>query len=213
MVRRVLFFLMMVVFLPVPARSESSSPVRILLLGDSTTEGSIPRILKPEGPHLDQTLKHILESGGVSCEVIASGKSGETIRGLIDQGRYQRDVAKLSPQDFIFVRYGINDEAQGGDFTETFFKDLRELIGLLRKDHPRALIIPTTVIPFLSEASSKKINDVIQKVGATEGLQVFDLYPGYAAALAKGPNMLNYRRYPPRKNSAAAPRVAQVACA
>ena len=28
-----------------------------------------------------------------------------------------------------------------------------------------------------------------------DGLPVFDLYPGYAAALAKGGDMLNYRRY------------------
>ncbi|HRQ91204.1 MAG TPA: SGNH/GDSL hydrolase family protein, partial [Bacteroidia bacterium] len=31
------------------------------------------------------------------------------------------------------------------------------------------------------------------------GLELFDLHPRYAAEMAKGPNMLNYRRFPVEK--------------
>jgi len=180
-------------------RSEDDGKIRILLLGDSTTEGSIPRLMKPEGPHLDQTLQHILDASGTPADVIASGLSGETIRSLIDKGRYQRDVAKLPTPDFIFIRYGINDASKDKDFITNFPKNYQELLSMLRKDHPEATIILTTIIPNLSEESSKTVNDLIQRIGAEERLPVFDIYPGYAAALKNGPNMLNYRRYPLEK--------------
>ena len=37
------------------------------------------------------------------------------------------------------------------------------------------------------------------QVAAEEKLMVFDIYPRYAEELKKGPNMLNYRRYPLEK--------------
>ena len=36
----------------------------------------------------------------------------------------------------------------------------------------------------------------MRQVAQEEKLAVFDIYPRYAAELEKGPNMLNYRRYP-----------------
>jgi len=53
-----------------------------------------------------------------------------------------------------------------------------------------------TVIPFSGEEASKVINDLVFQVAKAEKLEVFDIYPRYAAELEKGPNMLNYRRYP-----------------
>ena len=72
----------------------------------------------------------------------------------------------------------------------------RELIQRLQHDHPKALLIPMTVIPFANEEVSKEINDLVQQVAQLENLTVFDIYPRYDAELKKGPNMLNYRRYP-----------------
>lgn len=179
-------------------RGEHEGKVQILLLGDSTTEGSVPRRLQPEGPHLEQVLEKLLavEEGLPSCHVINSSLSGEYIRRLLDQGRYQKNGAKLPGIDYIFIRYGLNDRAKRENFSENFPKDFHELIKILRKDHPGALIIPTTVIPFSNEEASKEINDLVRQVAKAEKLEVFDIYPGYAKALEKGFNMLNYRRYP-----------------
>ena len=75
------------------ASAEHEGKVQILLLGDSTTEGSIPRLVKPQGPHLENILEQLLatDRGLPPCQVINSGLSGEYIRRLIDSGRYDRD--------------------------------------------------------------------------------------------------------------------------
>ena len=131
-----------------------------------------------------------------TCHVVNSSLSGEYIRRLFDSGRYDRDAAKLPGLDYIFIRYGLNDRAKRKDFTENFPKDFHELLARLRKDHPNALLVPMTVIPFANEEASKEINDLVFEVAKKEKLAVFDIYPRYAAELKKGHNMLNYRRYP-----------------
>lgn len=188
-------------FLSPPASAEHEGKVQILLLGDSTTEGSIPRLLKPDGPHLENVLEQLLaaEKDLPPCHVINSGLSGEYIRRLIDSGRYDRDAAKLPGLDYIFIRYGLNDRARVENFTEEFPKHFHELIDRLRKDHPQALLIPMTVIPYANDENSKEINDLVRLVAEQENLSVFDIYPRYAAELKHGPNMLNYRRYPLEK--------------
>ena len=98
--------------------------------------------------------------------------------------------------DYIFIRYGLNDRAKVKNFTDEFPKHFHELIARLRKDHPSALLIPMTVIPFSGEEASKEINDLVRQVAIKEQLAVFDIYPRYAAELKMGHNMLNYRRYP-----------------
>ena len=184
--------------IPSDVYAEHDGKIQILLLGDSTTEGSIPRRIKPDGPHLEKVLEQLLAAEGDLPEshVINSSLSGEYIRRLLDSGRYDRDAAKLPELDYIFIRYGLNDRARLKNFKVDFPKDFHELLARLRKDHPQALLIPMTVIPFSGEKASKEINDIIFDVAKKEKLEVFDIYPRYAAELKKGPNMLNYRRYP-----------------
>jgi hypothetical protein len=43
---------------------------------------------------------------------------------------------------------------------------------------------------------ANRINDLVRRVAAEEQLTCFDIHPRYAAEQAKGPNMLNYRRFP-----------------
>ncbi|MCA9041914.1 MAG: SGNH/GDSL hydrolase family protein [Planctomycetaceae bacterium] len=177
--------------------AEHNGKVQILLLGDSTTEGSIPRLMKPEGPHLETVLEQLLAAEGdlPATQVINSSLSGEYIDRLFSSGRYDRDVAKLPGIDYIFIRYGLNDRGRLKDFATEFPEDFHELLARLRQDHPSAMLIPMTVIPFSGEERSKEINDLIFEVSREEGLEVFDIYPRYAAELEKGHNMLNYRRY------------------
>ncbi|QDU99053.1 SGNH/GDSL hydrolase family protein [Lignipirellula cremea] len=181
-----------------PARAEHEGKLQILLLGDSTTEGSVPRRLKPEGPHLEKVLEQLLaaEDDLPPCHAIQSGVSGETIRRLLDSGRYDRAAAKLPGVDYVFIRYGINDRARREDFDANFPKDIHELLERLRQDHPQAVLVLMTIIPFANEEVSTQINDLIKTAAEEEKVELFDIYPRYAAELEKGPNMLNYRRYP-----------------
>ncbi|MEQ9411792.1 MAG: SGNH/GDSL hydrolase family protein [Fuerstiella sp.] len=195
---RTLGLVLVLLLLPRAADAEHEGRLQILLLGDSTTEGSVPRRLKPEGPHLETVLEQLLAADGTlpACHVINSSLSGEYIRRLLDSGRYGRDAADLPGLDYIFIRYGLNDRARREDFEVNFPKDFHELLVRLRQDHPQALLIPMTVIPFADQETSDQINDLVRQVAQAENLTVFDIYPRYAAELQKGANMLNYRRYP-----------------
>lgn len=170
--------------------------LQVLLLGDSTTEASIPKILAPEEPQLEDALRILLVAQGdlPATDVYNLGLSGEYVRRLLDSGRYDRDVATKPSADFIFIRYGINDRSKREGFSENFPKDFHELISRLRKDHPKAVIIPMSVIPYQPDSDNSTVNSLVKQVADDEGLPFFDIHPRYSEELKKGPNMLNYRR-------------------
>jgi lysophospholipase L1-like esterase/nicotinamidase-related amidase len=177
--------------------AEHDGRIQILLLGDSTTEAKIPKMLAPQEPQFEDVIRLLLAAEGdlPPTNVINSGVSGETIRRLLDSKRYDKAAAKLPGLDYIFIRYGLNDNAKRENFVENFPKDYHELIERLRQDHPSAMLIPMTVIPFADESTSTKINDLNRKVAADEKLMLFDIYPRYAAELKRGPDTLCYRSY------------------
>lgn len=179
------------------AVAEHDGKLQILLLGDSTTEAKIPKMLAPKEPQFEDVVRELLAAEGdlPATNVINSGLSGEYIQRLLESKRYDRDVAKLPGLDYIFIRYGLNDAAKRADFDRNFIEDFRTLIKRLRADHPDALLIPTTVIPYSDEEKSTRINNFVRQIATEEKLPLFDVYPRYAAELKNGPNMLNYRRY------------------
>lgn len=183
---------------PNRACAEHDGKIQILLLGDSTTEGSVPRRHVPKGPHLEDVIRELLaeEKDLPPTNVINLGLSGEYIRRLLDSGRYQKAASKLPGIDYVFIRYGLNDHARRENFVDNFPKDYHELIEHLKADHPKATIIVMTVIPYGSEATSQILNDLNKAVAKAEGLTLFDIYPRYAEELKRGPDMLNYRRFP-----------------
>ena len=191
------------VLLPAFAQAEYQGKVQILLLGDSATEAGIPRKIAPQEAQFEDVIRILLAAEGdlPTTNVINSGVSGEFIRRLLDSRRYDRAAAKLPGLDYVFIRYGGNDHAKREDFAVNFPKDFRELIARLRHDHPAAMLIPTTNIPWgtdLEDEGSwpKVANELVRRVAVEEKLTCFELYPRYAAEQAKGPNMLNYRRFP-----------------
>ena len=183
------------------ARAEHEGKVQILLLGDSTTEGSVPRRHVPKGPHLEDVIRELLaaEKDLPPTNVINLGLSGEYIQRLLDSGRYEKAASKLPGIDFVLIRYGLNDNARRENFAENFPKDYHELIGRLKTDHPQATLIVMTVIPYGDEATSLRLNKLNEEVAKAEGLPLFDIHPRYAAELKRGPDMLNYRRFPLEK--------------
>ena len=188
---------------PATSQATDDGKLQIVLLGDSTTEGSIPRKVAPQGPHLENVIEQLLAAEGdlPPCKVINLGLSGEFIRRLIDSGRYDKAASKLPGVDYVFIRYGPNDMSKREDFDINYPKDFRELIARLRRDHPAATLIPMTAIPLNADLeadapNAKRMNDLVRQVAAEEKLPLFDIYPRYAQEQAKGPNMLNYRRFP-----------------
>ena len=178
--------------------AEHNGKIQIILLGDSTTEGSIPRKHVPGGPHLEDVVKQLLaaESDLPPCEVINRGQGGDFIRRLLDGGRYAKEIKQQPGVDYIFIRFGLNDQRRRENFETSFPKDYHELISQLRQDHPQAVLIPMTVIPYFDAATDEAINRLVRQVAAEEKLALFDIYPRYSAELKHGPNMLNYRRFP-----------------
>jgi lysophospholipase L1-like esterase len=184
-----------------PIQAEHDGKVQILLLGDSTTEGSVPRRHVPQGPHLEDVIRELLaaEKDLPPTNVINLGLSGEYIRRLLDSGRYEKAASKLPGIDYVLIRYGLNDNARRENLAENFPKDYHELIGRLKNDHPQATLIVMTVIPYGDEATSRRLNELNAQVAKAEDLLLFDIYPRYAEELKRGPDMLNYRRFPLEK--------------
>lgn len=182
-------------------QAEHDGKVQILLLGDSTTEASIPKKLLPQGPQLEDVIRQLLatEKDLPPTNVMNLGLSGEYIQRLLDSGRYDKVASKLPGLDFVLIRYGLNDNGRRENFAENFPKDYHELISRIKRDHPQATIIVTTVIPYLDEATSQRLNDLNRQVAKAENVLLFDIYPRYAEELKRGPDMLNYRRYPLEK--------------
>ena len=179
------------------ARAEHEGKLQVLLLGDSTTIGSVCRQTDPQGPHLEDVVRLQLATDKTlpPTNVINQGRDGEFIHGLLTGGRYERDIAKLPGIDYVFIRYGLNDLGKREQFAENFPKDFSALIGRLRTDFPKAVIYPTTIIPYMTPENDAKINALIRQVAEQEKLTLFDVYTRYEAELKHGHNMLNYRRY------------------
>ena len=125
------------------AFAEHEGKVQILLLGDSTTEGSVPRRHVPKGPHLEDVIRELLaaEKDLPPTNVINLGLSGEYIRRLLDSGRYEKEVSKLSrmnPAAGVYsVQAGYLDtllDLPWNVYSEDNF-DLRHAERILDEDH------------------------------------------------------------------------------
>lgn len=179
----------------VRADDKKAAKVRVLLLGDSTIIGSVCRMTHPKADHLEDVVRKLLaaEPDLPATEVFNRGQDGDTIHRLL-AGRYEKDVAKQAPFDFIFVRYGLNDVRSLKDFKTEFPANYKKLIARLRSDHPKAEIVLETVIPYLGKDVDKTINDQVRAVAAAEKAPLLDEYAPYTAQLMNGINMLSYRR-------------------
>jgi lysophospholipase L1-like esterase len=186
---------------PLAASAQETGTLKILLLGDSTTIGSVCRQVDPDGPHLEDVIRLLLaaEKDLPSAVVINQGRDGEFVQGLLSSGRYDREIATLKGVDYVLIRYGLNDIARREAFEINFPKDYTQLVGRLRRDLPGAAIIPMTIIPYMTPERDESVNRLIRKVAEAEHLPLFDVYTRYQSELTHGPDMLNYRRYPVEK--------------
>ncbi len=165
--------------------------VKILLIGDSTTQGG--------KPIFESTIKQLLgaEDDIPTVEVINVGRGGETAYSLLTSGRYDDEVKDIDGVDYIFLRYGINDWLKRKPFEENFPKDMKNLIAQLRGDFPESQIIIMTIIPFLSESDTKVVNELIANIADEEKLELFDICPAYQRGLKEhGDHSMSVRFFP-----------------
>lgn len=179
----------------VSAQDKKPAKVRVLLLGDSTVIGSVCRNTHPKADHLEDVVRKLLAADASlpAVEVVNRGQDGDTIHRLLAT-RYDKDVAKQGPWDFVFIRYGLNDLRGLKDFPTEYPANYKKLIARLRTDHPGAEIVLETVIPYLGDDKDKTINDQVRAVAQAEKLPVLDQHAPFAAELKNGPNALTYRR-------------------
>lgn len=173
-------------------KSSSTEPkVKILLIGDSTTEGG-----KPVFENSIEELVAIEDSVPV-VEVINAGKGGETAHSLLNSGRYESDIKGIDSVDYIFVRYGINDYFKRQPFTLNFPTDMKKVIDQLEVDFPSAEIIMMTIVPFLGDLNDQIVNEQIVEVASEKGLELFDLYTPYKEKMDEfGKPALTIRFFP-----------------
>lgn len=162
--------------------------VKILLMGDSTTEGGKPIFEKSIEQLIDG------EKGIPEVEVVNVGKGGETAYSLLNSGRYEEQIKGIDSVDYIFFRYGINDWFKRQPFEENFPQDMKIALDRVREDFPEAEIILMTITPFLKKEEDKIVNEWITKIAAEEKLELFNIYPAYAQKLEElGENAMSFR--------------------
>ncbi|MCU4157865.1 SGNH/GDSL hydrolase family protein [Carboxylicivirga sp. A043] len=169
----------------------ANKKVKILLIGDSTTEGGKPTF--------ETTIEQLLvdEEGIPAVEAINVGRGGETAYSLLNTGRYDREIKEIDSVDYIFLRYGINDWLKRQPFEENFPGDMKALIGQLRMDFPESQIIVMTILPFLKEGDTRVVNEFIVNIAAEEKLDVFDICPAYQRGLEEhGKYSMSVRFFP-----------------
>lgn len=173
------------------APSETEEPVKILLIGDSTTQGG--------KPVFENSIELLIagEANTPLVDAINVGQGGETAYSLIESGRYENQIKGITGVDYIFFRYGINDWIHRQPFKENFPADMKRAIAQLREDFPTAKIILMTIIPFLAEQDTQVVNDYISRIAKEENLELLDLYSPYRKKMDElGRNSLTMRFFP-----------------
>ena len=169
----------------------STKKVKILLIGDSTTEGG--KLV------FENSIQQLIAEENIvpMVEVINVGLGGETAYSLLNSGRYDNQIKGIDSVDYIFVRYGINDWLKRQPFDDNFPTDMKNVITKLRNDFPSAQIILMTIIPFLNEQASTEVNNNITQIAKEENLELFDIYTPYLEKVKEfGRNSLTVRFFP-----------------
>jgi len=125
------------------SRTQRDGPIRIVALGDSTTEAGWEGNAKRVYP---ERLKALLEARGIAVDVINAGISNTTTRQAI--GRLDRDVRRFHP-DYVIIQFGINDSWIDASLGRTqprltldeYASNLKALIATLRADGSKPILM------------------------------------------------------------------------
>ncbi len=139
--------------------SAASAPQRILILGDSLSEGyGVSR--EQAFPAILQTL--LVEKGHPEVEVINGGISGSTSASGVPRLRWQL----RQPPQIVMIALGANDGLRGLPLAETK-KNIANMITLARSHHVKVLLagmkLPPNYGPDYAEGFEAMYRDLAQQ--------------------------------------------------
>ena len=145
-----------------PASPASGRPIRIVALGDSTTEAGWEGNAKTV---YAERLAAGLEARGVEVEMINAGLSNTT--SLQAVARLDRDVRRYTP-DYVIVQFGINDSWIDVNLGRTaprltleqYADSLRSIIDTLRSDGARPILMTPNPMRW-SELYGNELRDPV----------------------------------------------------
>jgi len=151
------------------------SPVVVAHFGDSTC---ITTYL-PREQRVDRLLNERLAKQYPGQEIVSHnlGANGDTIRRLLDSGRYQAEVkGKIPRLDMVLIRYGHNDRKKSPP--EEFKKHLVELCDRLLADYPGVKIVleTNTYLPKTDSSAFDRCWQAIRELAKERAYPLVDNY-------------------------------------
>ncbi|WP_413787035.1 arylesterase [Psychrobacter sp. NG27] len=141
---------------PVPADQQINSPLTILALGDSLTEGLGVDSDANYPAQLEASLK---ELGYTNAKVINSGLSGETSTGLVNRLDW---VAQTKP-DITILTIGANDAMRGLDVA-TIEKNIRTAVKTLQDNGSHVILGGMSIYDNLGNDYVSAFSDIYPRV-------------------------------------------------
>ena len=172
-----------------PASRATAHPMRIVALGDSTTEagweGNADSVYA-------ERLAAALEARGIAVEMINAGISDTT--SLQAVGRLDRDVRRHAP-DYVIVQFGINDSWIDASLGRTsprltldqYADNLRRIIQTLHSDGARVILMTPNPMRW-SELYGSELRDPALGFDFEDprGInRLLDVYTGRAREIAR----------------------------
>jgi len=125
------------------SNARSSTSIRIVALGDSTTEAGWEGNAKSVYP---ERLEAALEARGIDVEMINAGISNTTSREAVE--RLDSDVRRFDP-DYVIIQFGINDSWIDASLGRTeprltldeYERYLKTIIATLRADGAKPILM------------------------------------------------------------------------
>jgi lysophospholipase L1-like esterase len=178
------------------AATAGKKRLQIILLGDSTTEASIPKKLAPDEPQIEDMLriKLVTEGDLPPCDVYNEGVSGEYIRRLLDT-RYDKAVKTKPQADYIFIRYGINDRQASKTSRRQLPQGLSGVAHTPAPGPPEGHAHPDDAIPYCARQSARRHQRPHQADRRRGKAHALRHRPALPRRAEKEPRRLNYRRY------------------
>jgi acyl-CoA thioesterase-1 len=137
------------------AGAEADSPITIVAMGDSLTEG----LGVPEAKAYPAVLERNLQKAGYLVKVINAGISGETSAGALSRAEW---ILRLKP-DILILETGANDGFRGVD-PEAVKKNIAAIIRILQKRDVVVVLAGMKMVKNLGEDYVRAFEDVYPKL-------------------------------------------------
>ena len=178
--------------------ASAGEPLRVVMLGDSTTLNR----RSPAGEKLTDIVQKLLTSEyGLEVTVINSGKGSDTVKGA--HARLEKDVFAHDP-DLVTISFGLNDS---GKLTPDEFRVwLKKVVAVIGKE-TRADVLLVTSTPFddtrhlvwqprfkdqggLDKYMDTNMCEAMRELARTDGLPICDLHARFIEELDRDPALM-----------------------